>query len=728
MPLTPDYKVREMARARPRLRRDLVWTMQRFRDGAGWVLEDPVTRRFFRVGLREKEFLDLLDGRRTVSEAVAAHAAMDLAGALNDSAASSTVRWLIDQGLTETAEEGHCRRVGEELRRERAPKKLLAGLGGLFFLRLPLGSPDALLGRLLPWFRWAFSGWFLAVWMLVAGYAAVRLGAGWGQFAEEGARFFAAGNPLLPLACWAGLKFLHELWHGLACKHFGGGVHDAGIILLLFVTPMGYVDASSSLRFPSRRRRMAVAAAGMFIEVFVAALAFLAWEHAQPGFGRTLLHQIVMVAGIGTVAFNMNPLMRFDGYFLLSDLAGVPNLYGKGQAAASALITRLLFGRQKGRENPHGFWVTAYGVAAFFWRWMVTLTLFLAAIFLFKGAGVVLAVIALAGLLAQTAANIARGARAARRSREVRWGRAVVRGGLAAAGVWAFAVYVPLSPGEVADGAVEFLDPAILRVECPGFVREVRVAGGDEVAAGDLLVVLENREEQAELARIRSELARSELAEQSYLAEGNVAGALAQRAISGALSTRLRAQADYLATLEVRAPVSGVVHGEDLSNLPGSYLAPGSEILTIALPGRFRIVMAISAAQEPVARENTGRKAAFRLAGSGRSGQGVLTLVEPRAGLLPPHWTLSAQWGGPLAIDRAAAPERASTAGGRRDEARLASPVFKGVLAIEEADREGLMDGQRAKVYLAASEPVTAWRLIRKMFDAAVERTRAGTR
>lgn len=726
--MRPDYKVREMAQARPRLRADLRWTLQRDRNGPYWVMEDPIARRFFRIGVREKEFLCLLDGTLGLNEAVARHAALNLGGSLPESAASATLRWLVDQGLLESAGSGQGQRLGGELRAERAPDKVLAGLGSILFLRIPLGSPDRLLGMLLPPLRWTFSWGFFLLWLGIVGYASIRLAAGWKEFAEEGGRFLTSGNPLIPLACWAGLKILHELWHGLACKRFGGEVPDAGVILLLFVTPMGYVDASSSLRFSSRRERMIVAAAGMFIELLIAAIAYLIWERAEPGHFRTILQQIVFVAGIGTVLFNLNPLMRFDGYYLLSDLTGVSNLFSKGQTAASQFFERLLLGRNPAArdEERHPLWLRLYGIAAMVWKWIISLGIMIAAVFLFRGAGVVIAGIAMGAMLIKSIRDAGRNATRLKRSREISILRAMARGAIAIILLLLVFFFVPVKRGVAFPGIVEFAQPQRVRAECPGFVTKLHVNAGDAVSRGQVLVELDNPDELAELGRIRNELARSELTEQAHVAEDNIAGAQAQQAITKALQVRLAEQERYTASLVLRAETDGVIHGLDLDALPGRFLQEGMQILTVAPTAAYRLLIAVAPEEEMVARENVGLDVFFLREGTAGKRQALLALVEPRATNRTPHWALAASSGGPLAEDRALRAEEQARAPEERAVA-LALPVFRAVADIPAEETGYLMEGGRVTVLLPSSRPITLAPLAARFWSRLIDRGRGGS-
>ena len=156
----------------------------------------------------------------------------------------------------------------------------------------------------------------------------------WSRFSADTDGFFARDNWFWLFIAWAGLKVAHEFSHGIFCKHFGAAVREAGVIFVIFV-PMGYVDATASLGIASRWRRMMVAAAGLYMEFFLAAVAAVVWcAHTRPvRCTPWALHNAVVTGTALTLFFNANPLaMRFDGYFILSDLLNMPNLLRRAAA------------------------------------------------------------------------------------------------------------------------------------------------------------------------------------------------------------------------------------------------------------------------------------------------------------------------------------------------------------------------------------------------------------
>ncbi len=317
-------------------------------------------------------------------------------------------------------------------------------------------------------------------------------------------------NWLRLAAAWVLLKVLHETAHGLACKRYGGTVGSAGITLLFFM-PLAYVDVTSSWRCRSKWQRIATAAAGIYAELFVASIATIVWATSSPGIVQTMALNIALTAGVSTLVFNANPLVRFDGYFILSDLLEIPNLYSCSQQWMADFVQTHVLGRETATPSwpqAKAWIIRVYAVAALAWRVLFFLTLALGLIGMLGHLGMVLAALLLGfawGVpavqtvrrLSQTAAGKPMNARRVAASMAVSAVALVIVGAILT------------RPGRVAAPAVvEYAPLSIVRASAPGFVEEILVASGDAVVPGQPIAVLRNDELKAELADL--ELARDE--------------------------------------------------------------------------------------------------------------------------------------------------------------------------------------------------------------------------
>ena len=220
---------------------------------------------------------------------------------------------------------------------------------------------------------------------------------GWNHLAVSAAVILDRENWLRLAIVWVLLKVLHELAHALACKKYGGTVPVAGVTLLFFA-PLAFVDVTSSWRFRSKWHRIVTAAAGMYVELFAAALAVIYWSYSLPGLGHYLAMNIAVMAGFSTLLFNGNPLVRFDGYYILWTCFEIPNLYPSGEQYLVDLIQKFVLGRE-----PSAQWlpprkmamIKVYAVASLVWRVLFFLVMTLALVGMFPYFGSLVAVLLL---------------------------------------------------------------------------------------------------------------------------------------------------------------------------------------------------------------------------------------------------------------------------------------------------------------------------------------------
>ncbi|KAH2824725.1 hypothetical protein KXV85_000456, partial [Aspergillus fumigatus] len=263
--------------------------------------------------------------------------------------------------------------------------------GNPLAMRLPVWDPDRFLETTLPLVRPAFSRTGALVWLATMLIALVLIGIHWSELTDGMSdRILAAESLLLTAMVFPVLKFFHELGHAYATKIGGGEVHELGLMVLVFA-PVPYVDASASISFRSKWRRALVGASGMLTELFVAAIAMVLWTLVEPGLVRSLLFQTVLIAGLSTVLFNINPLLRFDGYYILSDLIEIPNLGARSPQYWAWLVNRLAFGLN---DSPRAttprerYWFLAYAPLALAYRILMlfSISIFVATHYFFVGA------------------------------------------------------------------------------------------------------------------------------------------------------------------------------------------------------------------------------------------------------------------------------------------------------------------------------------------------------
>ncbi|MEO8496039.1 MAG: hypothetical protein ABI614_13285 [Planctomycetota bacterium] len=363
-------------------------------------------------------------------------------------------------------------------------------------MQFSLGSPNKLLSALVVPLGWLFSFWAMLAGLLV-------IAAGVGTVVSHAEKFAAASHSVLTPhnwvwlgLAWLGLKIVHELAHGLCCKYHRGEVREAGVVFML-LAPMAYIDVTSCWRFPSKWQRIHVAAAGMYVELLLASVAAIVWSRIDSPVFNHLLYNVIVMASLSTLLFNANPLMRFDGYYILADLLGIPNLGSEASRFVKQLANRIFFGARMQPFELVGLrlWcVRMYGLASAAWRLLLCFSLATAASVLLHGAGVVLAfcgLFAWFGLPAwQVATDLARRFHEARAS----FVRALCVGCVLAMALALVGTQVPWPGAMTAPAIVEYAEQSIVRSRAAGFVTRVCVGDGELVTAGQLLLELSNKE------------------------------------------------------------------------------------------------------------------------------------------------------------------------------------------------------------------------------------------
>ena len=330
--------------------------------------------------------------------------------------------------------------------------------------------------------------------------------------ADASDRILAADNIVLLALVYLVLKALHEFGHGFAVKAFGGAVHEFGVMILVFA-PLPYVDASAASAFRSKWRRALVGAAGMIVEVFFAALALYVWLAVEPGLVRALAFDAMVVAGVSTVVFNGNPLLRYDGYYILADLLEIPNLAQRATRYWGYLVDRYVFRTDGSKDfvatDGERIWLLLYAPAAFIYRQVVMLTIAMFIASQYLAVGVAIAIWSLFTGVALPIGKALWLVLASPRFHRNRT-RAVTTtfGSILAAAILLFLIPAPFYT--TTEGVVWLPENAVVRAGTDGFVRALLVEPGKIVTAGEALVESEEPTLKAELEILRARVAELE--------------------------------------------------------------------------------------------------------------------------------------------------------------------------------------------------------------------------
>ena len=689
-----DHAVLTWDTARPKLRDDLVFHFQMVEGRPTYVVEDRINRAYHQIGVPEYRFLRSLDGTKPAAQLLAERS--NRKDSLSETEIESLLRWVIDHHLFEPAKSEQAdRRLAHT--EESAPKQKKKSLLRLFFLKVPFGSPDAFLRPFTRLLAWTLSRGSLLIGLGVLLYGVVLAVLNYELLFEASSRALIPQNWLWLIAATVFLKIVHELWHGIACQKYGGVVPEWGVQVIAWISPLTYIDATSSWSFPSRWRRIVVAGAGMYVELLIAVAALHFWLEADPGTMKEIAFNLFVSASLVTLLFNGNPLMRFDGYYILSDLLDVRNLGQRGQQAFAWLNRRLFLGSGKQGLPPvlrKRFSLYAvYGALSWVWRIVVMIGLLALAANLFQGMG--LFALALSSLLfiAGLVHSFALSLQSSESLVKIPWRTASWRIGGGIALVAVALVTVPVNPSAEGYAVVEYTGKAVIRTGTPGFLAEIHAPDGSRVEAGAPLVSLRNEEESARLRILEAELAWSEAKARIHYMGDRFDEWQTEREKSEGLQEKVRAQRARLVSLDLTAPIAGWIHAPDLVNRRDAWFGTGAPVVTVIpdeAPGFL-----ISLRQQDFQRIAPGltsspRPFSIRLAGRPGRYQADLQRTDSKASLAIPSPVLASSAGGPLPVRGIDQKESATRSGGlaRGSYSSGSSSVIDTIRP--EASREGL--------------------------------------
>lgn len=630
----------------PALRDELqLFEAARNHDGTpAWIIQDPVNNRFFRIGWLEFEMLVHWSGNDVAT----------LIRAINESTPLNVTPADVRQMLSFLSDNQLLRldrpadvanAAQQKARQRRSPVEWL--VHNYLFFRVPLVRPQAALARLKPWLERVNMAWVALVVGLLTLAGLYLVSRQWDQFTHT----------LIDHFTWTGLlgygvalllaKTVHEMGHALVATRYGVRVAHMGVAFLVMF-PMLYTDTGESWRLPSSRQRLAIASAGIGIELALAGICTLLWSLTPDGALRNGLFFLATTSWVMTLAINASPFMRFDGYFILSDLLDMPNLHQRSGALARVWLRRVLLGwndpwpehQAPGRRRA----LIAFALTTWVYRLVVFLGIALMVyLFFFKVLGIVLMLLEIHWFIARPVMQ------------ELKQWRDR-RGEIAPRRRWWLA-------GLVAGGLILLLVPIQSRVEAYGVLRAagqhtLHAPFGARITqmptrrtfqAGDVVFVLDS--EALGIAQDRSrQLAQAREVQLQGLiglpdGEQQRQSIESQKAVHEA---EARLNRDERSRLVLRAPLEGTLVDVDPQLAEGVWVGPRQSLGMLVAPGRWVVDALVPEADlERVAPGQT-----VRLRTLSRSTQwfdGRVAAVDVARTTVLPDAMLEARFGGPLA-------------------------------------------------------------------------------
>lgn len=623
-----------------------------YRDVPSYVLHRRSTGAYYRLDGCSFELVGSLDGSRTMgdiwNQAIAAQGddaptqsmLLNLLAELHDAQLLSVDRKLNAEQLFARAD-------------EQSRKNVVQRYVNPLYMRFALLDPDGLLNRLQPLARFIFSRFSLIGWIALIATALFVLIPRWPTLQHELASFelISPAHAVMFFLVYPLLKLVHEMGHGLALKRYGGEVHEMGIAMMVLL-PIPYVDASSAAVLADKRQRMLVGAAGIILELGIAAIATLVWT-VSSGPVHELALMLMLIGGLSTLLFNGNPLLKFDGYYLLADALEIPNLESRSRRYVSGIAGALLFGMRKDSiqalDRRESFWLVAYALLSITYRigLMLTIAFMLSGQFFFFG--IALACWIMVTLIGLPVWRFLRFVIAETRLAHAR--PALITAGLAGLFVSAL-VWLPVPLNTVTNGVVWLPENAILRTASECVVTELMVEPGQQVNIGERLFNCENTDLRARLQLLQAQVDEL-MAKRAGLALTNrVKHELLRNDLNTLLAQQQHVQAQ-VARQTIVASSDGQLTITGTTLLEGRYLQQG-EIAAYVVPPVLRTVR-VAIAQSDIANLNdTLSDVEIRFAEQGDARRSYVTNVlrqTPKANHRVVSAALTNRGGGELVAD-----------------------------------------------------------------------------
>jgi putative peptide zinc metalloprotease protein len=621
-----------------RLRADLSIEPQTFEGRTCYVVKDPISLRYYRFKEREHFLIRLMDGNHTLDEAQKEYERHFRPARLSLEEIEGFARLLLSAGLAQNDSARTGSRLFEQYRQHQRRRRLLAWTQ-LLYIQFPIFDPDKLLTRLLRRLRWVFTKGFVLASVGVMLIALLLVATHFDAFRSRLPSFqdlFHFRKIVLLWVALGAVKVLHEFGHGLSCKAFGGEVHEMGI-LFLCLFPCLYCNVTDAWTLPSKWRRILVSFAGIYVELLVASLATLVWwaAPAEPLLGQFCL-SLMVVCSVNTVVFNANPLLRYDGYYMMADWLEIPNLRERSSRFLKNLALEHGLGIEMPVESTMARWrrllFISYAVASYAYRWLVTFGVIWFMYRLLKpynlgAVGALLGVLSAASMLGWPLYRFIQDIRRQGRLPQMNQWRVFRSIGVVAALLLAACV-VPLPISRIRQTALVQLQPdATEKIFVPAaavlerlYVRDGQVVQQNDILAEFRSLDLETQREESvsdyeirtmQLQFLQDRAAVANSAADRAQIEVARAAAAGERALCG---RQIEVFDRMVKLLVVRAPRAGVVIDPPRLDEVGKLWEQDNPFCTIGDPARLRALLPVSPADYRLLKEELSRDPALCVA------------------------------------------------------------------------------------------------------------------
>ena len=635
-----------LRQSRPRLRGDIKIYVQHYRNEDWYLLADPLTNQQLRLDAVSHALVRQLEHGATVGaalEQIDAEISIEDAGYLLMQLREAG---MLRGDLKPTAEEAIAQK--KRLVKVQQLRRWLTPLA----IKIPLLDPDKWLakGVFIP--RLMFTSWGGYAFACLLVTAAIAAMNHWSALQVHwSSRFVDPDNLLWTLALYPLVKGFHEFGHGLAAKHWGAEVHEMGVMMLVFL-PVPYVDASSTGTFHFARHRMAVAAAGILTELLLASVALIAWCYVTPGFARDMLFNVLVIGGVSTLLFNGNPLLRFDGYYVLSDALRIPNLGARASGYLGYLFKSIILGLDSYKpltsrgEVP---WLCIYGVASGIYRLLLsfTIALYVASRFFVIGLLIAAWFLLYQVLRPYILAAVRTIPIAMQQQRLTRYLATV---GSLTVLLPALLMLTPVQQSTTGYGVILPPESSIVRVKTPGFATTTVPESGAQLKPTDTILRLHDDDLLYRKLQLDARIDAADTLFRSALAQ-NSADTGRLKADLASLEAELGTVQADISSLVVTSQNSGRFSSLLPRNISGRWLNEGDLIGVVTGPDDWIIEVMIPQTKIDLVRRDSRSVQAISLSRPQDVIPAIMASETPLATQYLPNKSLGTMSGGPLSVD-----------------------------------------------------------------------------
>ena len=598
------YRVQDL---RPKLRTHVKLHRHSYRDRVWFILQDLSTGRSQRVSPAAYRLIGLMNGKRTLQYV------WDLVNQQLGGRAPTQDEAIRLLGQLHASDAITCNvppDTAELFRRHQKTEtqKLKQRFSSPLAIRIPLWDPDAFLTKTLPIVSPFLTKTFAVIWLIIMAFALVAAGTHFEAITQNiSDRVFSPANLAVLWLVYPVVKAFHELGHGYMVKKNGGEVHEIGIMFLVFI-PVPYVDASAASGFPSKYQRMLVGGMGIMVEMLLAAIALFVWLNAESGAATAVAYNVMLIGGVSTLFFNGNPLLRFDGYYVLSDFLEIPNLGPRSNQHLGYVVQKYLFRTTDAvpvtSNAGERFWFVTYGIASFFYRMLIMFAIIAYVAGRFFFIGVLIAIWSIFMQLVLPAIKNLHFLFTSPKLRNHR-PRAIFVSGLCLVLLGVLFFVVPAPFATVTDGVTWPKNQAQIRAGTSGFIAQMPAEIQPNVATNGLLVSVTDPFLEARHDLLQTEIDGLRFRKSAVIINDRTQAALVQAEIDASVLDLERLD-EQLAEMKITSPRDGLAIIPNQIDLLGQFIQKGNIIGYVVDRGdALTLRVAISQEQIDLVRNQT---------------------------------------------------------------------------------------------------------------------------